>query len=114
LNETSLPEKRRRGPRVVMRVPVEVRGTTQDGSVLEESTHTSVVGSLGAMIRTSRCLQMDTEVSLTNRFSQQTQNFRVAWIGEQQADGLWEIGLEALQPLDDFWGVRFPPRPTPG
>jgi hypothetical protein len=114
LNETSQPERRRRGPRVVMRVPVEVRGTAQDGSVLEESTHTSVVGSLGAMIRTSRCLQMDTDVSVTNRFSQQTQNFRVAWIGEQQADGLWEIGLEAVEPLDDFWGVRFPPKPPPG
>ena len=114
MNKTSQPERRRRGPRVVMRVPVEVRGTAQDGSVLEESTHTSVVGSLGAMIRTSRCLQMDTDVSVTNRFSQQTQNFRVAWIGEQQADGLWEIGLEAVEPLDDFWGVRFPPKPPPG
>lgn len=113
MDEQTFPGKRRRGPRVVMRVPVEVHGIAEDGSVFEENMHTSVVGSVGAMIRTSRSLQMNSEVSVTNRFSQQTQQFRVAWIGEQQADGSWEIGLEALQPLDDFWGVRFPPKPNP-
>jgi hypothetical protein len=93
-----------------MRVPVEVRGTAQDGSVLEESTHTGVVGALGAMIRTSRLLQMGTEVVVTNRFSQQTAKFRVVWVGEQNTDGSWEIGIESLLPLEDFWGVRFPPK----
>ena len=93
-----------------MRVPVEVRGITVDGSPLEESTHTGVVGELGAMIWTSRMLQVGTEVELTNRFSQQTAKFRVVWAKDAQDIGLWEIGLESLQPLGDFWGVRFPPR----
>src|SRR6266581_9228989 len=109
--ETLQPYGRRRGERVLLRVPVEVRGTAQDGSVLEESAHTGVVGPLGAMVRTSCSLQMGTEVALTNRFSQQTARFRVVWVGEQQTDGLWEIGIESLLPLDDFWGVRFPPKP---
>jgi len=93
-----------------MRVPVEVRGTGADGSPLEESTHTGVVGAQGAMIWTSRRLQPGTEVELTNRFSQQTAKFRVAWVKDQQDDQLWECGVESLQPLDDFWGVRFPPK----
>ena len=95
---------------MLMRVPVEVRGTAQDGSVLEESTHTGVVGALGAMVRTSRLLPMGTEVVVTNRFSQQTAKFRVVWVGEQNTDGSWEIGIESLLPLEDFWGVRFPPK----
>jgi hypothetical protein len=110
LSETSQPYGRRRDGRVLMRVPVEVRGTAQDGNVLDESTHTSVVGPHGAMVRTSRLLQMGTEVVLTNRFSQQMARFRVVWVGEQQTDGLWEIGIESIVPLDDFWGVRFPPK----
>ncbi len=110
MNETPKPYGRRNGGRVLMRVPVEVRGTAQDGSVFDESTHTEVVGPLGAMVRTSRLLQMGTEVVLTNRFSQQTARFRVVWVGEQQTDGLWDIGIESLVPLDDFWGVRFPPK----
>ena len=95
-----------------MRVPVEVRGTAVDGNPLEESTHTGVVGVLGAMIWTSRMLQVGTEVELTNRFSQQTAKFRVAWVKDQQDGELWETGVESLLPLDDFWGVRFPPKPV--
>jgi hypothetical protein len=90
---------------------VEVRGTAADGNLLEESTHTGVVGTLGAMILTSRKLQVGTEVELTNRFSQQTAKFLVAWVKDQQDGQLFEAGVESLQPLDDFWGVRFPPKP---
>ena len=93
-----------------MRVPVEVRGTAVDGNPLEESTHTGVVGVLGAMIWTSRKLQIGAEVEITNRFSQQTAKFRVVWIKDQGEGKLWETGVESLQPLDDFWGVRFPPK----
>src|ERR1700730_10118293 len=113
VNETSQPYGRRRNGRVLMRVPVEVRGTARDGSVLDESAHTAVVGPLGAMVRTSCSLQMGTEVVLTNRFSQQSARFRVVWVGGQQTDGLWETGIESLVPLDDFWGVRFPAKPDP-
>jgi len=108
---TSEFEKRRQGARVVMRVPVEIRGTTEDGQTLEESTHTGVVGVLGAMIRTSQALKIGSEVEVTNRFSQQTAKFRVAWVGDRKEGQPWEIGIESLAPLDDFWGVRFPPKP---
>jgi hypothetical protein len=111
LIDTPQFKKQRQGARVVMRVPVEVRGITVDGSPLEESTHTGVVGELGAMIWTSRMLQVGTEVELTNRFSQQTAKFRVAWVKDQQDHGLWETGVECMLPLDHFWGVRFPPKP---
>ena len=95
-----------------MRVPVEVRGTAVDGNRLEESTHTGVVGVLGAMIWTSRMLQIGTEVELTNRFSQQTAKFRVAWVKDGRNGELCEAGVESVLPLDDFWGVRFPPKPS--
>jgi hypothetical protein len=113
LIDTPKFEKRREGARVVMRVPVEVRGTAVDGIPLEESTHTGVVGVLGAMIWTSRMLQIGTEVEITNRFSQQTAKFRVAWVKDNRdGEELWETGVESLRPLNDFWGVRFPPKPS--
>jgi hypothetical protein len=96
-----------------MRVPVEVRGTAADGVPLDETTFTSVVGSTGAMIWISRKLSVDEVVELTNRFSQQTAKFRVAWVKEQSSgESLWETGVESIEPLDDFWGVRFPPKPN--
>ena len=93
-----------------MRVPVEARGTAADGNVLDESTYTRVVGVLGAMIWISRKLQVGTEVEVTNRFSQRTAKFRVVWVKDPENSELWETGVESLQPLDDFWGVRFPPK----
>jgi hypothetical protein len=103
-------DNHRQGARVVMRVPVEVRGITADGIVIEESTYTGVVGVLGAMIWTTKPLKMNSEVELTNRFSQRTARFRVAWVKEPHGTELWETGVEALRPLEDFWGVRFPPK----
>lgn len=94
-----------------MRVPVEVRGLTVDGILLQESTQTGVVGVLGAMIWTSQMLQIGTEVELTNRFLQQTAKFRVAWVKDHRdGEGFWETGIESQRPLNDFWGVRFPPK----
>lgn len=93
-----------------MRVPVDIRGIAADGSTLEESTHTGMIGVQGAMILTSRLLQVGTEVEITNGFSQQTARFRVAWVKEEKQAELWETGVESLGPLDGFWGVRFPPK----
>ena len=110
MNETPTYERRRNSERILMRVPVEVHGTAADGSPLEEKTHTGVVGTLGAMVRMSRVLQTGTKVTITNRFSQQTAQFRVVWAKDYQEGDYWEIGLESLDRLDDFWGVRFPQR----
>jgi hypothetical protein len=62
------------------------------------------------MIWTSNALQKSAVVELTNRFSQRTAKFRVAWVKEPNGMNLWEAGVESLRPLDDFWGVRFPPK----
>ena len=111
MTETFQPEKRRRSGRVVIRIPVEVQGTAEGGSEFRESAHTGVIGGFGAMIRTSQALEIGTETLITNRFSQQTARFRVVWVGDLLPDSVWEIGVEALEPLDDFWGVRFPSVP---
>ena len=103
-------ERLRKDRRVHMRVPVDVRTSDADGSPLHEETYTGVVGVLGAMVRLSRTLEIGTELELTNRFSQQTAKFRVVWVKAPEDGDLWEIGIESLQTLGDFWGVRFPPR----
>jgi hypothetical protein len=111
VDETHPYEHRRQDGRVHMRVPVELRVSMPDGTLLEEDTHTGVVGVMGAMIRMSRSLEIGAEVELTNHFSQQTAKFRVVWVNAPSDDDLWDIGIESIQPLGDFWGVRFPARP---
>jgi hypothetical protein len=53
-------------------------------------------------------LPMGAEVELTNFFSERTAKFRVVWINDHKEGELWEIGIESLEPLNDFWGVTFP------
>jgi len=113
LNESFQFERRRQEGRVQMRVPVEVRCTVAGGRLLEEKTHTGVVGVHGAMVRMSCMVEMGTEVELTNHFSQQTEKFRVVWARSAEDGDLWEIGVESMKPLGDFWGVRFPSRSDP-
>lgn len=93
-----------------MRVPVEIRGVAEGGKLLEEQTFTGVIGAMGAMVLTSQKPAVGTEIEMTNRFSQQTAKFRVAWVRPQEGGSLWETGVESFKPLDDFWGVRFPPK----
>ena len=94
-----------------MRIPVQVHLAGPDGIRLDEETHTGVVGVLGAMVRLSRKLEIGAELDLTNRFSQRTARFRVVWVKAPEEGNHWETGIESLEPLGDFWGVRFPPRP---
>jgi hypothetical protein len=108
VSEASQPYDRRRVARVSMRVPVELRWTANNGVVTEENTYTGSIGVLGAMVRISYPLKMGTEVTITNRFSQQTAKFQVVWLEEKPGDSLWEIGFESTVPLNNFWGVRFP------
>lgn len=94
-----------------MRFPVGIRGPADNGKLLEEQAFTAVVGGMGAMVLASQKMQVGGEVEVTNRFSHQTAKFRVAWVRPQESGDLWETGLESLEPLEDFWGVRFPPKP---
>lgn len=111
VNDNDGYDRLRQSSRVNMRVPVEVRCKAPDGSWIEESAQTGVVGVHGAMVRMSRALEVGTEIELTNHFSQRTATFRVAWAKNEDGNGAWEIGVESLEPLGDFWGVRFPLRP---
>ena len=94
-----------------MSVPVRVCITETDGSHSEEEAHTGVVGVLGAMIQMPHGMEIGAELDVINHFSQRTARFRVVWVNAPEDGDLWQIGIESLQPLGDFWGVRFPPRP---
>jgi len=58
-------KNQRQGGRVVMRVPVEYVAQRWMGARWRNPRHTGVIGVLGAMIWTSRMLQVGTEVELT-------------------------------------------------
>ena len=106
--ESNLRENRR-SERVLIRVPIEVRGEAFDNTPFSGPGDTAVVSRHGALVLLPVRLKPDSQLTLTNKFSQETETFRVVWSAEKPKDGRYESGIEALNPRDDFWGIRFPP-----
>jgi hypothetical protein len=100
---------KRRGERVLIRVPVEIKAVGHDESLVAEPAETVAVSRLGALLRTPSLLKLGTTLTVTNGFSTEAEQFRVVWIAEQKTDGRWDTGIEAVIPREDFWGIRFPP-----
>ncbi len=98
----------RRGARVFIRIPVQIKAVGQDGSEVNEAAEAEVVSRFGALLRTRRPLKKNSDISVTNGFSKEVVTFRVVWLGEKQSDGRWDIGVEATDLHEDFWGIRFP------
>ena len=101
--------EKRRSERVHIRVPIEVRGEGIDGSPFAGPGHTATVSRHGALVLLTARLKPDSQLTLTNKFSQDTETFRVVWSAEKPSEGRYESGIEALSPRDDFWGIHFPP-----
>ncbi len=99
---------KRRDDRVLIRVHVQVRAVAQDGRQVDEAAETAVVSRFGALLRTRSRLKEGSLLTLKLRSSENPHEFRVVWLGDKQGDGRWEVGVEALQPQEEFWGIRFP------
>ena len=63
-----------------------------------------MVSRFGALLRMHSPVKMGSALTLTNSLSKEEEVFRVVWIGERQPDG-WDIGVEAANPREDFWGT---------
>ena len=93
--------------RVRVSLPVSLSGVTRDGKPINEKGET-VVGRHGALLRTPACLVPGTTLEVMNGHTHEVEKFRVAWVGAEPRDGLYDVGLEILTPREDFWGMRFP------
>jgi regulator of protease activity HflC (stomatin/prohibitin superfamily) len=102
--------EKRRGERVLIRVPVHLQAVGEDGSEIIEPGEAVVVSRFGALLRTVSRLKKASTLSVTNGFTQETEKFKVVWVADKQTEGRWDTGVEADSPREDFWGIRFPPK----
>ena len=97
----------RRSPRAMVKIPVVLRGIDKHGYEFEEETETFVVSKFGARVFTVHELAEDTVLELRLKSGNEWSQFRIAWLGRQEADSLGHIGLEFIH-TTDFFGVAFP------
>jgi hypothetical protein len=105
-----LIESPRRSSRVFKRVHVSAEGKNSMGRKFRESCQTIVINAHGALLYLKAEVAAGAMIVLANPFTQEEQECRVVFIGEDVEKGQ-RVGVEFLSPAPHFWGVDFTPPP---
>ena len=103
-----LLDSARRSSRVFKRVRVSAEGKNTMGRKFRESCQTIVINAHGALLYLKAELAVGAMVVLANPFTQEEQECRVVFIGDDVEKGQ-RVGVEFLSPAPHFWGVDFTP-----
>jgi hypothetical protein len=102
------PLARRRSQRVVMQIPIRVRGEDVSGRAFDEETETLAINAHGAFIVLQGRVSRAALITLKHNRTGEEQECRVLYVGPLRGDKT-EIGLEFSSPRAHFWHVYFPP-----
>ncbi len=98
----------RRSERILLRLPIEVKGTAADGKPFRERTHTVAINRHGARIVLHRELDPNSRLTLINLQNNIACPFRVVGRVGNPAGQEAEWGVECLEADINFWGIFFP------
>ena len=96
----------RRSSRVFMRLKVVVAGKDRNRKRFREACETIVISAHGALLVLTHSLDDDAQLVVTNPFTQEEQECRVVYLGEDSGSGQ-RVGIEFLTPAPHFWGMEF-------
>jgi hypothetical protein len=96
----------RRSSRIFMRVRVVVAGKNHNGRRFREACETIVINAHGGLVYSSEELDMGALLTITNPFTQEEQECRTVYLGDDTGKGQ-RVGIEFLTPSPHFWGVEF-------
>ena len=96
-------EDRRRSPRVLLEILVQVIWTDAKGERHTERATTKVVNAYGALLHLQSQIVVDTELEIHNVTTMAKLTARVVWVGDPDPHGGQEIGIELGDPDPDFW-----------
>ena len=102
---------RRRSDRVFTLVPIRVSGVDDAGNPFEEETHTVNVNKHGGFISLSHSLSPGNIISIKNLRNGIQGEFRVVGPVRQVFGSRLELGVEAVDPEAQIWGLEFTPPP---
>jgi hypothetical protein len=99
----------RRSERVLMDVPIVIRGESLDRQPFQEETFTVTVSAHGALLMLATQVRLGQKLLLLNPANWDEREGRVAYRGQAHA-GLAQVGIEFTQPSPDFWPISSPPQ----
>jgi hypothetical protein len=98
----------RRSKRVLIDVPVVIRGEAADHHAFQEETFTVTVSAHGALVMMETQVALGQSVVVMNPANWDERAGRVAYVGKLHA-GLAQVAVEFAQPAPEFWPVSSPP-----
>jgi len=104
----ALDPGRRRSMRVLLSVPIQVKGADKEQKDFTEDTRTLVVNAHGALISLAAQVTPGQKVTVSNRSTRKDMECRVVHLGTASA-GKIQTGIEFLKPCGSFWQIDFPP-----
>lgn len=104
---TAAMEERRRGQRVLLRVPAQLFVTT-DGKEITLSVNTISVNHHGALLLCPQSIPQESQILLENCRTRDKIGCRVTRPVKETPDG-FQIPIEFEKPAPNFWQIVFPP-----
>ncbi len=98
----------RRSQRVLVHVPIRVRGEDLGGRAFDEVTETQAISAHGAFILLQARVSKGGQITLKHNRTAEELECRIVYLGSLR-DNKVEIGLEFSSPRANFWRVHFPP-----
>lgn len=98
----------RRSERVLLDVPVVIRGDSPDHHPFREETYTVTVSAHGALLMLEAKVVPGQKVVVMNPKNWDEREVRVAYVGPDRA-GLAQVAVEFAHPTPEFWSLESPP-----
>jgi hypothetical protein len=99
----------RRSQRVLLDVPLVIRGEQDDNGPFQEETFTVTVSAHGALLMLATKVHIGQRLMLRNPENSEERDGRVAYIGREHA-GLAQVAIEFTRPAPEFWPITTPPK----
>lgn len=98
----------RRSERVLLDVPLVVRGESRDNRSFREETFTVTVSAHGALVMLEARVVLGQKIVVMNPKNWDEREASVAYLGQPHA-GLAQVAFEFNRPAPEFWSLDSPP-----
>jgi len=98
----------RRSKRVILDVPLVIRGESEDKHPFREETFTVTVSVHGALVILESRVALGQIVMLTNPKTSDEREATIIFLGPPYG-GLCTVGVRFVEPAPDFWAISSPP-----
>jgi hypothetical protein len=98
----------RRSQRVLLDLPLIIRGNLEGQGAFQEETFTLTVSAHGVLALLATRVALGQSVVLMNPKNWDECEGRVAYLGSLHA-GLAQVGIEFTRPAPEFWSISAPP-----